>query len=78
MGIFNSVLYVTETVFVDSEAILKACIINMIILTIASNIVIFEETVHMTALFKKAMHMMVVSKMVISKAALSESMIVNS
>ena len=44
MGIFDSILYVTEAVCVDSEAILKAWIINITILTIASNIVVFEET----------------------------------
>jgi len=62
------IVYITKIVFVDSEAILKAWIIDMTILTIVSNIVVFEEIVHM----------MVVSEMAIFRTALSESVIVNS
>ena len=78
MGIFDSVFYVTEVVFVDSEAILKAWIIDMTILTIVSNMVVFEKTIYMMALFKKAVYMMVVSEIAISGVALLESVIVNS
>jgi len=67
ISIFDSI-YITKIVFVDSEAILKAWIIDMTILTIVSNIVVFEEIVHM----------MVVSEMAIFRTALSESVIVNS
>ena len=68
MGIFDSVFYVTEVVFVDSEAILKAWIIDMTILTIVSNMVVFEKTIYM----------MVVSEIAISGVVLLESVIVNS
>ena len=78
MGIFDSVFYVTEVVFVDSEAILKAWIIDMTILTIVSNMVVFEKTMHMMALFKKVVYMMVVSEIAISGVALLERVIVNS